>query len=87
MHWWSEGVQAAGGSRALVRHYVINTGIVTISPDPGHGQPGPVEVRIQVNGADTVLAELGGNSLVYRRPRCRTDPRFNSGTPFMSACS
>ena len=72
---------------ALVRHYAVDAKIIRIAADSEHGEPGPTELRIQVEGTDTVLAQLGGNSLVFRRPRCRTDPRLNSGTPFTSACS
>jgi hypothetical protein len=72
---------------AFPRRYAIDSGIVTVAGDSVHGEPASMAIRIQVEGADTVLAQLSGGRGVYRRPRCRTDPRFTSGTPFTSACS
>lgn len=72
---------------ALPGHYTISGGIVTIAGDTAHGNPSSIALRIQVEGTDTVLAQIGGNSNVFRRPKCRTDPRLRSGVPFTSACS
>ncbi len=72
---------------AFPRHYTLDTGIVTIAGDSEHGEAAPIHVRLQVKGNDTVLALLSGTGATFRRPQCRTDPRFNTGTPFTTACS